>query len=433
MVYTTKFYLLYQPCDEMNYQQFCSAMFDIQQNVQKFKNMASSVYFSYMMRQIQFKEENGRFPTDEELMVYKMRNHLYHQAAETIPELNTGNVSSISEDVCKYFKSRKKDIFAGKMTIPSYKQGQPIVIHNKSIQFYEEDQKIFLTVSLFSNAGKNKYGLSDGRRRFEVWHKCDSSIAIIRRCISGEYKVCASQINYDNRKRMWEFALSYDFTAGKHELDPKKILGIDLGITIPIVAAISGEHKRWFFNGKEIQSFRAKTEEMCRQMSRARVQAGKGSVGHGRSARVKALDRIGHRIANFRNTKNDAWSREIVNIAVKNGCGTIQMENLTGITAGKRPRFLKNWTYYDLQQKIQYKAAAEGIEVILINPRYTSQRCSKCGHIQAENRKSQAEFVCVACGYTENADYNAARNIATEHIEKLIQETCEGKVNKKTA
>ena len=50
-----------------------------------------------------------------------------------------------------------------------------------------------------------------------------------------------------------------------------------------------------------------------------------------------------------------------------------------------------------------------------INPAYTSQRCSACGHIAAESRKSQALFSCVACAYTENADVNAARNIAAGH------------------
>ena len=50
-----------------------------------------------------------------------------------------------------------------------------------------------------------------------------------------------------------------------------------------------------------------------------------------------------------------------------------------------------------------------------VNPAYTSQRCSACGHIAAESRKSQAFFTCVACTYTENADVNAARNIAAGH------------------
>jgi len=49
------------------------------------------------------------------------------------------------------------------------------------------------------------------------------------------------------------------------------------------------------------------------------------------------------------------------------------------------------------------------------SPAFTSQRCSACGHVAAESRKSQALFTCVACGFTLNADVNAARNIAAGH------------------
>jgi transposase len=50
-----------------------------------------------------------------------------------------------------------------------------------------------------------------------------------------------------------------------------------------------------------------------------------------------------------------------------------------------------------------------------INPAYTSQRCSACGHVAVESRKSQALFACVACNFACNADVNAARNIAAGH------------------
>jgi putative transposase len=50
-----------------------------------------------------------------------------------------------------------------------------------------------------------------------------------------------------------------------------------------------------------------------------------------------------------------------------------------------------------------------------VNPAYTSQQCSACGHVAAESRESQALFRCTACGYTGNADVNAARNIAAGH------------------
>ena len=50
-----------------------------------------------------------------------------------------------------------------------------------------------------------------------------------------------------------------------------------------------------------------------------------------------------------------------------------------------------------------------------INPAFTSQRCSACGHVDAKSRESQARFACTACGFACHADVNAARNIAAGH------------------
>ena len=82
----------------------------------------------------------------------------------------------------------------------------------------------------------------------------------------------------------------------------------------------------------------------------------------------------------------------------------------------KKPRVLRNWSYYELQQFIEYKAQKYGVEVVKVEPAYTSQRCSECGHTEKENRKTQEKFICKKCNFTENADYNAARNIAKRAI-----------------
>jgi transposase len=46
-----------------------------------------------------------------------------------------------------------------------------------------------------------------------------------------------------------------------------------------------------------------------------------------------------------------------------------------------------------------------------VSPAFTSQRCSACGQVDADSRESQARFCCTACGFADNADVNAARNI----------------------
>ncbi|HEY3239224.1 MAG TPA: transposase [Acidimicrobiia bacterium] len=56
-------------------------------------------------------------------------------------------------------------------------------------------------------------------------------------------------------------------------------------------------------------------------------------------------------------------------------------------------------------------SASEGCDVVRVDPRHTSQRCSVCGHVDPANRPSQAVFSCLGCGHADNADANAAKNI----------------------
>lgn len=65
--------------------------------------------------------------------------------------------------------------------------------------------------------------------------------------------------------------------------------------------------------------------------------------------------------------------------------------------------------FYELEQFIRYKADTFGMEVIGIDPKYTSQGCSGCGHTEKANRY-QHRFLCKACGYELHADLNASRN-----------------------
>jgi putative transposase len=57
------------------------------------------------------------------------------------------------------------------------------------------------------------------------------------------------------------------------------------------------------------------------------------------------------------------------------------------------------------------KAESAGRAVIAVDPRHTSQRCARCGHVAAGNRVTQEAFRCLGCGHNAHADLNAAINI----------------------
>lgn len=71
---------------------------------------------------------------------------------------------------------------------------------------------------------------------------------------------------------------------------------------------------------------------------------------------------------------------------------------------------------------LQYKAEKTGTRLLFVPPAYTSQTCSVCGHVAADNRKTQARFRCVACGHEENADFNAAKVILEVALKTSVQD-----------
>lgn len=83
-------------------------------------------------------------------------------------------------------------------------------------------------------------------------------------------------------------------------------------------------------------------------------------------------------------------------------------------------RSLRRASMGRLASILAYKTKlADGVGMILVNPAYTSQTCSRCGHVDKKNRESQAVFVCKKCSYTANADMNAARNILERGLDTL--------------
>ena len=81
-----------------------------------------------------------------------------------------------------------------------------------------------------------------------------------------------------------------------------------------------------------------------------------------------------------------------------------------------------SWPYYDLEQKLIYKAAMHGHKVIKVDPAYTSQTCPHCGRRDSASRdKRRHLFRCTGCGYTSNDDRIAAMNLYSMGNKYLVQ------------
>ena len=195
-----------------------------------------------------------------------------------------------------------------------------------------------------------------------------------------------------------------------------------MGESIALYASSLGDYGSLRIEGGEVTAFAKQLEARKRSLQKQAAHCGEGRVGHGTRARVSDVYKAEDKIANFRNTVNHRYSKKLIEYAIQHQYGTIQMEDLSGIKQDTGfPKFLQHWTYYDLQQTIETKAKENGINFIKVDPSYTSQRCSKCGNIDSNNRPSQAAFCCTKCGFRANADFNASQNLSIPEIDKIIK------------
>lgn len=373
-----------------------------------------------------YKEKHGEFPKPRDILekqkggdVGSLAHYAYDRLKDTCTNINTQNLTQTIKRADEKWKADIKDILKGDKTIPTYKKDCPIDVVSQAFTIRKESEGYVIQVSLMSRSYTKEKGREYGYFTLLLSVGDKSQKIILDRIISGEYKAGSSQILYIKGK--WFLNLTYSFEAVEQAFDPNNIMGIDLGIVNPVYLAFSHSLHRYKIDGWEIERFRRQVESRRRQLQQQGKFCGEGRRGHGIKTRIKPIEVTAEKIANFRDDCNHKYSRFVVDMAIKHGCGTIQMEDLSGISS--REPFLKSWPYYDLQQKIEYKGKEAGIAVNYVKPNFTSQRCSRCGQIEKGNRPTQSEFMCKSCGFQTLADYNAARNISTKGIEQLIEQT----------
>lgn len=363
------------------------------------------------------------------------KNVIESQMKLLMPLANTSNVGTLHQQLVQNDWGRlKKDVLNYKAQISRYKLNTPYFIKNNCFKLRNHNG-YFVDISFFNKKGLAEYGYKVGHKfEFQIDKIDNNKKQTINKIINGEYKQGSAQISISKKGKI-ELIISFGFEKEiENPLDHNKILGVDLGIvnTATMIAYDSTTNLHDYFSwktnvidGSELLKFRQKYYNLRRNMSIASKYAGKGRTGHGYKTKMKPVDKVRDKVANFADTINHKYSKYIIDFAVKNGCGVIQMEDLSGATTDVQEKFLKEWNYYDLQSKIEYKAKEHGINVVYINPKYTSKRCSKCGNIHEDNRdckNNQAKFKCVVCGHEENADINAAKNISIPNIDKIIAE-----------
>ena len=195
-----------------------------------------------------------------------------------------------------------------------------------------------------------------------------------------------------------------------NDTDICNVAGHDRGIRF-LVTSYDSNGFTSFYNGNDVKQKRGHYKVLRKQLQQV-----------GTPSSRRRLKAIGQRENRWMHDVNHCVSKALVE---KNPKGTLHvLEDLTGIrSATEAVRYVMvSWSYYDLEQKLIYKAKEAGQKVIKVNPKYTSQTCPKCGHVERGNRdKHKHIFCCKNCNYTSNDDRIGAMNLYRRGIEYLVE------------
>ena len=418
---------------ELQYLEGCGDFHSMQENVwalqrktREILNRTIQIYYHWDYLDQEHYRQTGQHMDKRKETGYKsLDGHIYNCLKNDYRDMSGKTINATVQEGCRKYEKAKTKILQGNMSIPSFKKDQPILINKQCIFFKYIDGRAETKMSLFSIPFNKRTGFST-QVRFAVRINDGTQRSIFDRVVSGKYEYGECKLVYDRPK--WFLILTYSFVPEKHSLDENRILGVDLGEAYAVYASVFNEYGSLKIEGGEVTEFAKKWEARRHSLQKQAALCGDGRIVHGTKTRVSNVYQAKEHIANFRDTINHRYSKALIDFAIKKQCGVIQMEDLTGIKEDTEfPKFLRHWTYYDLQQKIKAKAEEHGITVKEVNPQFTSKRCSKCGNIDNENRKNQADFKCTQCGFSANADFNASQNLAIKDIDKLIQKTLSAK------
>ena len=220
------------------------------------------------------------------------------------------------------------------------------------------------------------------------------------------YEGEAKQVVLRHDGHRWRAFVSYEVEIEKP--DNGLVIGVDMNVR---QVATSDGH---FYFMPDLKKKEARRKRYQRKMARQVKGSGR------RKDTKKKLAKTSRNIANTRKNWIHHTTKEI-----SEKCGTIvvedlKVENMTASAKGtiESPgknvrqkaglnRVMLDTAFGEIRRNLEYKCG----RLIAVNPAYTSQTCSHCGHAEKENRKTQARFLCVSCGYVSNADTNAAINI----------------------
>ncbi|UEL48302.1 RNA-guided endonuclease InsQ/TnpB family protein [Terrisporobacter hibernicus] len=348
----------------------------------------------------------SKYRSDVDLAMKDMYiDDLYMAIQNQVTFKNKDFMSLVTQRAKKDFKNCLINGLArGERSLTNYKRNFPLMTRGERwLKFrYKEESDDILIDWIQGITFKVILGSRKNENTTELRHT-------LHKVITGEYKICDSEMKFDKSNNlMLNLTMDIPVKENTNYIDGR-VLGVDLGIKYPAYVCLSDDTYKRMAIGSA-QDFIRVREQIRTRRFRLQEQLKMVKGGKGREKKLGALERIKDKERGFVKTYNHMVSKNIVEFAYKNKCEYIHVEDLN--KNGFDNAILSKWSYYELKTMIEYKAERKGIKVRYVNPEYTSQKCSKCGHTDKENRQSQEKFKCLNCGFELNADHNASINIA---------------------
>ena len=263
--------------------------------------------------------------------------------------------------------------------------------------------------TIFTYKGYVSLLLSDQQGHSRVWTTYRACEYYRNKYLNEDFKKCSSKLICKRGK--WYLHLTIAYPTSTRVSKKPTVLGVDVGINNIAAMQSSNSDTCDVIDGTDLFAHLKKMRER-----RAQLQARGTRSAYRRLEKLNACS-----CAHVKNTLHIA-SKKIVQHALDAGCSHIALENITNIrvTATHRKSYngvFHSWMFHELQSQIDYKAQRAGIQVVYVDPAYTSKTCSACG--SRDVRRNGDSFTCTSCGHIDHADINAAKNIATRGIMHL--------------
>lgn len=313
----------------------------VQENIKDFVYVSEDIKDKFFVKDI-LKQEKGN---SEQNTTYRvLSRYLKGKVPADI-------YSCLNQSVANTFKETKMDVLTGKASVRSYKNNIPIPFSAKAINNLNWNGERFV-FSLFGIPFATRLGRDRSNNK-----------VIIERVLSGEYKLCSSSLQIDDNKMF--LLMCVDIPKKEVELKDKKLFAF-LGVFNPIVATTEINvnlydktiEKNIVFEIGTEEEFNHRRRQIQEAVKRCQVNNRYSVGGKGRKKKTKAIERFREKEKNYIDTKLHTYSRMLVDLAVKHQCNEIVLmkQKEREDKSKDEPFVLRNWSYYGLKEKIQYKS-----------------------------------------------------------------------------